>query len=658
MKAYRGHSRWFMAALLAVAAACSSHSPTEPTGTPANPKVPASTPTYNITVTARPGSLTIGSSTGSTITIQATSTSDGSAPPNLTPVVLTTTLGEFNSIGSGQQSLTLQLVNGKASAILYPGTSAGTATVGANIVPGTTGACSSAGATPACAGSGATSVQINSNGTFFLNSVTPNTGDPSGGYPVTIAGGGFIAPVSVTFAGSNAAVTGVHPNSITVIAPASTTAVPVGTTLPVSISVSNNIGGTAAASATLSNAFTYVPGGGGVSQPVIFSVTPASGSNQGGTVVTINGQGFVAPVQVLFGAGSTAASFNGVEATITSVTATKIVVVAPAAQGFGQNNTNQLVSILVKNINNGFSTISPSAYKYGSKVLITSVGPTQTVYNQPVQVTIYGQGFEDPVAVTLDGFAAQVLNVSGTEIQVMSPVPQVSSCSTISGPVSVTNINTGDSATGPTFFFQVFKPVVTNLSPGQGPGSGHTPVQISGGSFSSSDSVTIGGAPAIITNVTTSQISITTPQFTGTYLTQACTSGTSAGTQEEPTPEPVVVTDQVTTCTVTINNAFIYTPASNACVVTPPPVTAPVAAFTFQVAPDNMLEVLFSDGSSNSPTAWTWTFGDPASGSMNASNLQDPVHTFSSAGTYVVTLKASNSAGSSSTSQFVTVPPP
>jgi hypothetical protein len=43
--------------------------------------------------------------------------------------------------------------------------------------------------------------------------------------------------------------------------------------------------------------------------------------------------------------------------------------------------------------------------------------------------------------------------------------------------------------------------------------------------------------------------------------------------------------------------------------------------------------VSFADASSNSPTAWQWDFGD-----LNTSTLQNPTHTYTSAGVYTVTL--------------------
>ncbi len=58
------------------------------------------------------------------------------------------------------------------------------------------------------------------------------------------------------------------------------------------------------------------------------------------------------------------------------------------------------------------------------------------------------------------------------------------------------------------------------------------------------------------------------------------------------------------------------------------------------------LFVQFTDKSINSPTSWSWTFGDGST-----SNGQNPTHTYLKPGMYSVKLKASNSAGSNGLSR-------
>jgi PKD repeat protein len=84
--------------------------------------------------------------------------------------------------------------------------------------------------------------------------------------------------------------------------------------------------------------------------------------------------------------------------------------------------------------------------------------------------------------------------------------------------------------------------------------------------------------------------------------------------------------------------------------------TAPVANFSF--APQGPVmgsAVQFTDTSTGTPTSWAWNFGDPASGGSNASAAQNPTHTFAAAGTYNVSLTATNASGSNTTQKSVTV---
>jgi len=79
----------------------------------------------------------------------------------------------------------------------------------------------------------------------------------------------------------------------------------------------------------------------------------------------------------------------------------------------------------------------------------------------------------------------------------------------------------------------------------------------------------------------------------------------------------------------------------------------PVANFsgtpTLGAAP---LAVTFTDSSTYSPTAWAWTFGD-----SNTSTVQNPSHTYSSAGTYTVALTATNAYGNNTNTKnnYITV---
>ena len=82
-------------------------------------------------------------------------------------------------------------------------------------------------------------------------------------------------------------------------------------------------------------------------------------------------------------------------------------------------------------------------------------------------------------------------------------------------------------------------------------------------------------------------------------------------------------------------------------------VVAPVATFTGSPTSGTVpLTVTFTDSSTNTPTSWNWNFGDG-----NSSTLQNPSHTYSSTGTYTVSLTAINSAGSNTSTRtnYITV---
>jgi uncharacterized repeat protein (TIGR01451 family) len=78
---------------------------------------------------------------------------------------------------------------------------------------------------------------------------------------------------------------------------------------------------------------------------------------------------------------------------------------------------------------------------------------------------------------------------------------------------------------------------------------------------------------------------------------------------------------------------------------------APTASF--QYAPANPTEgqsVQFADTSNGGPTSWAWDFGDG-----NSSTDQNPTHSFAAAGTYTVSLTATNANGSDVASELITV---
>jgi PKD repeat protein len=94
-------------------------------------------------------------------------------------------------------------------------------------------------------------------------------------------------------------------------------------------------------------------------------------------------------------------------------------------------------------------------------------------------------------------------------------------------------------------------------------------------------------------------------------------------------------TGTYTVCLIATNGCGVDTTCQPITVTCPNPVTGFTQAST-------MLTAAFTDTSTNAPTGWLWDFGDGGT-----STLQNPTHTYATAGTYTVCLQATNSCGQS-----------
>lgn len=627
--------------LVGLLSACSSSdSPTRPEQTPA-PTPGGGGGDYNITVSASRGEVELGSEQGSVITVTVRRADNGQNPPNGATVTLTTSLGEFTTAGSGVQSIVLELFNGVASVRLFPGTTAGEAFVQARI------------------GNSLGSIRVQFVGTidFAPGFLEPNTGVPTGGETVTIRGQGFRSPVRVEFITSGggasltatAQVVSVSPEQVRVVTPPSQVSVPSGSTVSADVRVTNRFGTPEETIQTISGAFLYALGG-SILQPAVTSLSPASGPNEGGTRVRILGDGFEAPVQVLFGSGA-AGGFNGIEATVESVTRSEISVVTPSATGVGQDNRNSFVNVLVRNSRSGFATVANSAFKYGqSQIFISSVSPNQGSYQGGTIATIFGSGFDEPVAVSLAGIAANIISVSGSEVVVRSNGIAVDNCADITGEVRLVNIETGDFATFQSWIYRVIPPAIFGISPSSG--TEGTNVTISGAGFEAPVRVLFGDQAASVTNSTTSSIQVLAPPFNG-FDTETCDDNADGteGERKIPTQVGVTVTNLVTTCDDQFTNSFTYIPSDQSCVgdvgAVPDP---PVAGFTFFVVSGNTVQY---QNTSTNATSYQWDF---TNNGTSDSSVENPQFTFPAAGTYATRLVATGPGGSNMVIQQVTVP--
>jgi len=480
---------------------------------------------------------------GTCTLVQAVVSFNGNPVPDGTAVAFSTDFGTFSQSGLPLVSPVTQ--NGSAVTALC-GPAAGQARVRASVtVQGQTNAAN------------LNIVFQPDSGTLpFVSSCSPSFGPKEGGSVLTLNGGRFFGTpgttrVQFTVNGvtRDGVVQTVSENQVTVLTPsfaefaaptlqAQVTLV-LGTNQPVPISVS------------LPNCFAFGSSASGT--PTISAILPSSGTNEGHTRVTIVGAGFSTQgVQVFFG---------GVEASVVSVNYNQIVVLSPPAFGIGGGNLNQPVQVTVKNIGSG-AVSNGISFTYGPPVKVTSVAPGEVSATPPFpQVTIFGQGFQAPVAVTLAGIPATIVSVAATEIVVIPSAPQISGCTDLSGPVQVVNINSGDGnalGSGPSFVYLVaqFKPVLNAATPASGDASsGALQITLIGQNLSRVVRVTIGGRSTTFTVVNDGTITATVPDNFATP--PACTPpNVPPDLQKVEEADIVVTTDNG--CTDTLAKGFTY----------------------------------------------------------------------------------------------------
>jgi hypothetical protein len=551
--------------------ACSTDEADTPSA-PSGPSVPSAptTQTWSVAISVSPSQLelpevgSVDPVPTSTVTFTVRRQSDGSLAPTGLTLVATVTGGTLAAPlcpGSTFQYC-LALSNGVATTVFTP-TAEGTATITASVDGGNT-----------------TQSQILVGGpgegeAFLLSHVNPSVVDPSGGDVVTIFGNAILTPVRVLVDGTQAQVVDVDSTSIDIVVPPSTAAVPVGTTRPVTVTVVSGVGTVDEKSDSLTNGLVYAQGG-NVSQPEIFSVTPTTGPPDGHTPITINGRGFLSPVQVIFRFATPGSSPLDLEAKVTNVTSSQIRVESPDITTYADSGAlaNPIsATVRVINLNNGFFRDAGQQFFYGNSMRITSVTPGEGSYVGGEQARLTGNGFDEPLTVSIGGIGQQVVSVTGTQIVFRTVGPVNAACGSRAPlPIRVTLVEGGASAEGPSFtFVGPPNPRIFGLSPNAG-GAG-TVTTISGDGFDAPVRVQFGGADgssAVVTSVTPTSIvaTVPTPPPGFSFDTEACDGNGDnipGGTRNIPTRISVSVTNLDNSCTTTLSNAFTINPQDTAC---------------------------------------------------------------------------------------------
>ncbi len=292
-----------------------------------------------------------------------------------------------------------------------------------------------------------------------------------------------------------------------------------------------------------------------------------------------------------------------------SVSFNQIVALTPAAFGAGRDNLNKTVDVRVRNVTSGQEATLTAGYRYVQPVQLTSISNNEQRVDLPFTlVTIFGHGFQAPVAVTLAGRPALVMSVSESELVVLPSRPFLTGCSDVSGAVAVTNINSGDSASGLTFTYLVAqtKPVIISVSPNTG--AIGTVVTITGLNLpiSIADAeVKFGTRLATVTAASATSLTVVAPD-NGIVTPPLCPAGSPVGTPVTVQTVDVSVTNRLSTCTATATNAFQYQlpcapPTPSTPVVTPTttptPTPTPLPGADLSVSKTDAPDPVVSGGS-------------------------------------------------------------
>ena len=324
-----------------------------------------------------------------------------------------------------------------------------------------------------------------------IASVKPNSGLLAGGTAITITGTNLTSATSVKIGGVPAtSVVVVSATSITAVTPAGTA----GAKDVVVITPSGNATGT--------NAFTYLD------VPTIVSVSPNTGSTNGGTAITITGTNLT---------GASSVTVGGVAATnLVVVSATSITAKTPTGTAG--------VKPVVVTTPGGVATLA-GAFTYVQAPTIASVTPSTGVLAGGTAITITGTNLTGAISVTVGGTqATSVVVVNATTITALTPAATEGL-----KPIIVSTLGGATTQTVLFNYINVPAPTITSVSPISGSISGGTAITITGTNLTGATSVTVGGAAATSV-VVVSATSITAVTPAGAAGAQSVAVTTEGGT--------------------------------------------------------------------------------------------------------------------------------
>ncbi len=321
---------------------------------------------------------------------------------------------------------------------------------------------------------------IYSTGTPTITSVSPSSGDLHGGTIVVITGSGLALVSELTFGSTPCITFNVDSDTqITALTPPGTGSVMLGFTTPTVCGTSGTL------------TFIYTPS---VALPQITSVTPITGSTDGGTSVVITGSGFTGVVALSFGA-IPAGSFiinNDTQITATSPASAAGTVDLSVTGLSGTSTASQMDRFT-------FEPPPPA---------VTSVAPNSGQQAGGIIVTVTGSGFTGATSVDFGAVDAPAFTVATDKlITVTSPAGSGTVDVTVIGPSGISATSAVDQFT---YMAAHSTPVIQSINPATG--NAGTSIVITGSGFTGATEVNFGSIAATSFTVDSdAQITATCP---------------------------------------------------------------------------------------------------------------------------------------------------
>jgi hypothetical protein len=301
-----------------------------------------------------------------------------------------------------------------------------------------------------------------------ISSVSPTSGSTGGGTTITVDGTN-LEDGSVTVGGSVCTI-------VTDVESSVTCATPVGSVGPVDVVVTAP-GGVA----TDTDGFTYTD------TPSVSLIAPSTGPTSGDITMEVTGENLE----------DAAVTVGGSTCTISSDISTMIVCSTPSGSA-GPATVLVTADSTTVTLVGGFTYVAPPELTD----ILSSVGPSLGPTSGGTVLTLEGSNLTS-ATVTMGGNLCDVTSNSATSVTCTTPPGN-------EGPVDVTVITTGGTATIGGAFTYVAELSVSSVSPGDGPSSGGTSITISGTNLLLA-TVTVAGAICPLTSDTPSVVVCTTP---------------------------------------------------------------------------------------------------------------------------------------------------